>query len=133
METPPFSYKLKLVYLPEGKYWVYLRMVYKLAIVIPPAGGHFGLPKITFDRISRHFRSICNFFLNCFCSKWHWKCIGMDQKFHNFKNRKQYVEYNGAKSNKHDKGDINIGVPQGSIFGPFYLYYNNNVIIISVT
>ena len=23
--------------------------------------GHFGWPKITFDRISRHFRSICNF------------------------------------------------------------------------
>ena len=28
-------------------------------------GGHFKLPKITFDRISRHFRSIHNFyFLN---------------------------------------------------------------------
>ena len=26
------------------------------------AGGHFGWPKITFDRISRHFRSIHNFF-----------------------------------------------------------------------
>ena len=26
------------------------------------AGGHFGCPKITFDRISRHFRSIRNFF-----------------------------------------------------------------------
>ena len=26
------------------------------------AGGHFGLPKITFDRISRHFRSMHNFF-----------------------------------------------------------------------
>ena len=25
------------------------------------AGGHFGGPKITFDHISRHFRSICNF------------------------------------------------------------------------
>ena len=25
------------------------------------AGGHFGWPKITFDRISRHFRSIHNF------------------------------------------------------------------------
>ena len=31
------------------------------------AGGHFGRPKITFDRISRHFRSIRNFyFLNLF-------------------------------------------------------------------
>ena len=27
------------------------------------AGGHFGLAKIAFDRISRHFRSILNFFL----------------------------------------------------------------------
>ena len=26
------------------------------------AGGHFGCPQITFDRISRHFRSIRNFF-----------------------------------------------------------------------
>ena len=26
------------------------------------AGGHFGWPKITFDRISRHFRSIPNFY-----------------------------------------------------------------------
>ena len=33
--------------------------------------GHFGYPKITFDRISRHFRSIPNFhlFLNLF-TKW---------------------------------------------------------------
>ena len=30
---------------------------YKMA-----AGGHFGWPKITFDRISRHFRSIRSFF-----------------------------------------------------------------------
>ena len=27
------------------------------------AGGHFGCPKITFDRISGHFRSIRNLFL----------------------------------------------------------------------
>ena len=33
------------------------------------AGGHFWWPKITFDRISRHFRSIRNFFLDLF-SKW---------------------------------------------------------------
>ena len=30
------------------------------------AGGHFGWLKITFDRISRHFRSIRNFFFNFF-------------------------------------------------------------------
>ena len=30
------------------------------------AGGHLGWPKITFDYISRHFRSICNFFF----TKW---------------------------------------------------------------
>ena len=129
-------YKLELVYLPKGKYCAYPRMVYRLAIVMPPppfwmtenefqilcispnglqaghcdapspilddrkwispfqintqlwvfftkwlpaaildatfifldivrkmaAGGHFGWPKITFDRISRYFRSIRNFF-----------------------------------------------------------------------
>ena len=31
-------------------------------------GGHFGWPKITFERISRHFRSMRNFFLK-FCSE----------------------------------------------------------------
>ena len=35
------------------------------------AGGHFGLPKITFDRNFRHFRSIRNFFIFfIFFSKW---------------------------------------------------------------
>ena len=34
----------------------FLNFVRKMA-----AGGHFGWPKITFDRISRHFRSIRNF------------------------------------------------------------------------
>ena len=35
------------------------------------AGGHFGCPKITFDRISRHFRSIRNFiFCWFFFTKW---------------------------------------------------------------
>ena len=123
--------KLELVYLPKGKYCVYPRMVYRLAIVMPPppqfwmtknhfrsyfllfqinmqllflftkwlpatildnrkslsiaflaisdqyatfifvhkmaAGNHFGWPKITFYRISRHFRSIPNFY---FFTKW---------------------------------------------------------------
>ena len=30
------------------------------------AGGHFGCPQITFDRISGHFRSIRNFFFYIF-------------------------------------------------------------------
>ena len=34
------------------------------------AGGHFGWPKITFDHISRHFRSIHNFSFLIFFSKW---------------------------------------------------------------
>ena len=34
------------------------------------AGGHFGWPNITFDRITRHFRSIRNFFFWFFFSKW---------------------------------------------------------------
>ena len=94
--------ELGLVYLPKGKYCVYPRMVYRLAIVMTPpppilddrkwilitflaiwdqyatfpcfvhkmaAGGHFGLPKITFDRISRHFRSIRNFYFFEFVHK----------------------------------------------------------------
>ena len=52
--------KLVLVYLPKGKYCVYPRMVYRLAIVMPSL-PHFGWPKITFYRFSRHFRSIRNF------------------------------------------------------------------------
>ena len=54
--------QLELVYLHKGKYCVYPRMVYRLAIVMP--SPHFGWPKITFDRISRHFRSIRNFFFS---------------------------------------------------------------------
>ena len=33
-------------------------------------GSHFGLPKITFNRISRHFRSIHNFFFRFVFTKW---------------------------------------------------------------
>ena len=42
------------------------------------AGGHFGWPKITFDRISRHFRSIRNFDFFFFsqngCQRPFWIC-----------------------------------------------------------
>ena len=52
------------MYLPKGKYCVYPRMAYRLAIVMPPPPPpHFGWPKITFDCICRHFRSICNFYI----------------------------------------------------------------------
>ena len=34
------------------------------------AGSHFGWPQFTFDRISGHFRSIRNFFLLKFLTKW---------------------------------------------------------------
>ena len=37
-----------------------------------PAGGHFWWPKIAFDRISRHFRSICNFFAQNSCRRPFW-------------------------------------------------------------
>ena len=43
------------------------------------AGGHFGGPKITFECISRHFRSIRNFFL-FFFSKWLIRTILDDRK-----------------------------------------------------
>ena len=36
-DVAEYTQKLELVYfyLPEGKYWVYPRMVYRLAIVLP--------------------------------------------------------------------------------------------------
>ena len=39
---------------------------------MPPPPPHFGWPKMNFDRISRHFRSIRNFlfFFNFFFTKW---------------------------------------------------------------
>ena len=68
MET--FQRKLELVYLPKGKYCVYPRLVYRLAIVMPPPPpSHFGWPKMNVDRISRHFRSIRNTFY-FFFTKW---------------------------------------------------------------
>ena len=39
----------------------FLKFVHKIA-----TGGHFGWPKITFDRISHHFRSIRNFLFDFF-------------------------------------------------------------------
>ena len=38
------------------QYGICFEIFYKMA-----AGAHFGCPKFTFDRISGHFRSICNF------------------------------------------------------------------------
>ena len=56
------------------------------------AVGHFGCPKFTFDRISGHFRSICNFlFLDFFCTKMaavgHFGCLKFifDRHFWPFK------------------------------------------------
>ena len=46
----------------KGKYCVYPQMVYRLAIVMPPPPPYFGWPKMNFDRISRHFRSILDIF-----------------------------------------------------------------------
>ena len=43
------------------------------------AGGHFGRPKITFYRISHHFRKIRNFFWNFF-TKWLTAAILEDRK-----------------------------------------------------
>ena len=61
--------ELELVYLPKNNYCIYPRMVCRLAIVIHHP--HFGWPKMNFDRISRHFRSIRNFdFFFDFFTKW---------------------------------------------------------------
>ena len=42
---------------------IYTQLFFKFIFHKMAAGGHIGLPKITFDRISRHFRSILNFYL----------------------------------------------------------------------
>ena len=42
---------------------------WEIVFALMATGGHFGWPKLTFDRISRHFRSIRNFFWFLF-SKW---------------------------------------------------------------
>ena len=60
--------KLELVYLPNGKYCVYPRMVYRLDIVIPPPPPPFWMTENEFDRTSLHFRAIRNFDL--FFTKW---------------------------------------------------------------
>ena len=40
------------------QFFIFLYFLFKMA-----AGSRFGWPKITFDRNTRHFRSICNFIL----------------------------------------------------------------------
>ena len=47
----------------------FVKFFYKMA-----AGGHFGCPKITFGRISGHFRSIRNFFFNKMAAVGHLGC-----------------------------------------------------------
>ena len=57
-----FKNNFVLYFLPfqiNTKIFIFVILFYKMA-----AGGHFGCPKITFDRISGHFRSIRN--LNLF-------------------------------------------------------------------
>ena len=49
----------------SDQYATFFFFFYKMA-----AGSHFGWPKITFECISRHFRSIRNFFFWFFFSKW---------------------------------------------------------------
>ena len=64
----PFQINMQLLF-----FWIFF---HKMA-----AGGHFGWPKITFDLISRHFRSICNFyFFGFFFTKWPPAAILDDRK-----------------------------------------------------
>ena len=54
--------------------------------------GHFGLPKITFDRISRHFRSIRNFFFHKMAAGRHfgWPKIAFDHISRHFRSIRNF-------------------------------------------
>ena len=69
--------------------------------------GHFGAPKITFDRISRHFRSICKFLCDFFYKiaaggHFGWQKITFDRisghfrSIHNF----DFYSQNGCRCNR---------------------------------
>ena len=55
MHFSPFQINTHLLFL-------YIFLKWPPAAILEVLFGHFGWPKITFDRISRHFRSIHNFF-----------------------------------------------------------------------
>ena len=87
------------MYLPKGKYCVhvYPRMAYRLAIVMPHCDApHFGLPKMNFDRISRHFRSIRNFTFFYFVHKmaagghFGWPKITFDRISRHFRSTRKF-------------------------------------------
>ena len=65
----------------------YSIFVHKMA-----AGDHFGWPKITFDRISRHFRSIRNFFLHKMAAGGHfgWLKIAFDRISRHFRSIRKF-------------------------------------------
>ena len=52
------------------------------------AGGHFGCPKITFDHISCHLRSIRNFFFDKMAAGGH---FGWDDNV-NYRTRPRYLD-----------------------------------------
>ena len=55
------------------------------------AGGHFGCPKITFDPISGHFRSIRNIFLFFFDKMAAGGHFGWDDNV-NYRTRQRYLD-----------------------------------------
>ena len=56
------------------------------------AGGHFAWPKITFDCISRHFRSIHNFYFFHKIAAWHfgWPKITFDRISRHFRSMRKF-------------------------------------------
>ena len=64
------------------------------------AGGHFGWPKITFDRISRHFRSIRNFFFHKMAASGHfgWPKITFDRISRHFRSIRNFFFHKMAAS-----------------------------------
>ena len=75
--------------------FIFLIFFHKMA-----AGGHFGWPKITFDRISRHFISIRNFFFHKIAAGGHfgWPKITFDRISRHFRSiRNFFFSQNGCR------------------------------------
>ena len=79
--------------------------------------------------LSKAFDTVNHMMLMEKCDKYGIRGVAKKWSISYLNGRKQYVSYNGMKSNK---GMISYGVPQGSILGPFlFLIYVNDLTAVS--